>query len=269
MKKKRLMITIIQFLLVGTFGFSLINYVQKEIQPTNVYQFKNAITVNSEIAKTDLEVVQIPKKAVTDKFITKLDDVVGHYATTNISAGQYVEKDFVEEKDNIDPFKSMDMSDLRKISIPINNTDTISGNLKKGEKVDLVYTGKGEKADVGDFNYAKAFMQGVYVWGINTDDGFQAQDHSQVVKGAESKGDKTDKEKISTETNTDKPTSITLAVTLDQAEEISSRLKSGAVRVVGRFAESEDYNSLGFVLGDYQKVFSGNANAETSSNIVK
>lgn len=263
MKRKRLMITIIQLLLVGTFGFSLISYTQKEVSPTTVWKFKSDMPVNQEISLADLEKVTIPSKAVDEHYIKDENEIVGKYTSVKISKDQKVIDDLIYDKGSLDPFKGMDTSDLRKISLPISNVDTISGNIKRGEKVDLVFTGKGEKDGTnGQFNYSKVFLQGVYVWSVNTDDGYQAEDHSLIKKGEVQTGD--DTEKIDTSSNSDEATTITLAVTYEQAEEIAARLETGTIRVIGRFDDSEDYNSTGYVVGDYQKVFSGNANAETS-----
>lgn len=215
MKKKRLIAMIAQFLLIGTFGFAFINYTHKEVQPTDVWTFKGDIPVNTEISLTDLQPVQIPAKAVTSEFIKNPDDVIGKFTTTNVSKDQYVLKDFVQEKDKVDPFKSMDMSDLRKVTLPVTSVEALSGNIKKGDKVDLVFTGVGKK-NADEFNYSKVFLQGVYVWGLNTDEGYLSEDHSQIKKAQTQTQAGDDKDKISTEGgDTAKPTSITLAVTLD------------------------------------------------------
>ena len=60
-------------------------------------------------------------------------------------------------------------------------------------------------------------------------------------------------------------TSISLVVTPEQAEQIEARRLAGELKFVKRFLESESHETLGFVIGNYGKIFSGNANAETGS----
>ena len=46
-------------------------------------------------------------------------------------------------------------------------------------------------------------------------------------------------------------------------------MNSGQIRFVGRFNDSESYNTLGYVLGDYGKVFSGQGFAETDNLLIE
>jgi pilus assembly protein CpaB len=59
--------------------------------------------------------------------------------------------------------------------------------------------------------------------------------------------------------------SISLIVTPEQAEQIEARKLSGNIVFVKRFEESETHETLGFVIGQYGKLFAGNANAETGN----
>lgn len=264
MNKRRYLTMAIQLLVVILFVLGFFNYVNTEVEPTNVWTFKHDIKVNSEITQEDLTQVKIPNSAKTENFVEDSQDIVGKYAVTDISANEYVTKDYLVTKDNVDPFKDMDVRDLRKISLPIDYETGFAGNLKKGDQVDLIFTGKGAKDDQA-FDYSKTFIQGVYVWSVNTDDGYVFKDHSNLGE-VQSNGD--DGENISTQESSSDIATITLAVTLDQAEEIMARKANGTIRVVGRFGESKNYQSLGYVLGDYNKVFTGNANAETSTTYV-
>lgn len=264
MNKKRYITMIIQLFVVILFAVGFFNYVHTKIKPTNVWVFKNDVKVNSQISMDDITQLQIPKSALTSNFILDSDEIVGKYAVTDMSADEYITNDCVVEKDKIDPFKDMDVRNLRKISLPIDYETGFAGNLKKGDKVDLIFTGKGEKNDQ-TFDYSKACIQGVYVWSVNTDEGYVFNDHSQIDTQT-SNGD--DGKDIETTDTSGKIANITLAVTLDQAEEITARRANGTIRIVGRFDNSENYQSLGYVLGDYSKVFTGNANAETSPSYV-
>ncbi|WP_242299219.1 RcpC/CpaB family pilus assembly protein, partial [Bacillus cereus group sp. BfR-BA-01382] len=153
-----------------------------------------------------------------------------------------------------------------KISLPITYIDGLGGNVKRGDKVDLVFVGEGEKAGEGSgkgFKYSKAFLQDILVYNVTTDDGFRYTDRSEGVKGDEA-GDMQDGKDIQSGGEGGKLSTVTLAVTLDQAEQISARLKSGNIRIVGRFDDSQNYDTAGFIVGEYDKVFSGEGLAESN-----
>lgn len=232
-------------------------YTQNEIKPVTVYEFARDIPANTEIAASDLKAVTIPKSAVKENMVRNPKMIIGKYNNTKVFTGEFVIKENLVEKDKVDPFESIDLTKLRKITIPASYETTIGGNIKRGDTVDLIYIGevsKGEKR----FTYAKTIMKDVLVWEVNTGDGYKYVDRSQSVKGTKPGG-----EDINTNTESGDLASVTLAVTLDQAEEIASRMETGEIRVVGRFEESQDYESAGYVIGDYEKIFTGSGNAET------
>lgn len=265
MKKKRLMILVLQVCLIIGFAFSFYTYVQKEIQPTEVYVFNSTIEdINTEIQAKHIKKVTVPAKAVTSDFAKDAKDIVGKYVTTKVYKGQYVYSNQLIERENIDPFESMDLSSLRKISLPINYEDGLAGNIKRGDKIDLIFTGEGtirnDQGSQDKYNYSKVFLQDISVYSVTTKDGYKFIDHSTYVQGYI--GNENAQE-IDIDAVSDELAVITLAVTLEQAEEIEARMSKGKVRLLGRFENSESYETLGYVLGDYAKIFSGNANAET------
>mgnify|MGYP001019288624 CR=1 FL=1 len=265
MRKKRLIILVLQVCLIIGFAFSFYTYVQKEIQPTEVYVFNSTIEdVNTEIQAKHIKKVTVPAKAVTSDFARDAKDIVGKFVTTKVYKGQYVYSNQLVEKENIDPFESMDLSQLRKISLPINYEDGFAGNVKRGDRIDLIFTGEGTVASNSGsqtkYNYSKVFLQDIPVYSVTTKDGYKFVDHSEYPQGYV--GDENGQQ-IDIEASSDELAVITLAVTLEQAEEIQTRMSKGTVGFLGRFEDSESYETLGYVLGDYTKIFSGNANAET------
>lgn len=262
MKKKRGLMIGAQVALVVGFSFSFYQYVQNEVQPKEVYVFNKDLPVNTQVTKADLTKVTVPAQAITTDFALSGKDIVGKYVTTKTFANQFVYKQQLVEKDKVDPFDSMDMSKLRKISLPVNYLDTFAGDIERGDQVDIVFTGEGvKKTAQGDstFKYSKVFLQNVYVYNVATDDGYKFTGHAH-----KSKGDGGGSEKIDTSADNGEIAVVTVAVTLDQAEEITARLKSGDVRLLGRFDENQSYETLGYVIGDFGKVFTEKANAETS-----
>lgn len=244
---------------VAIFVGGIYVYTQNEVQPTTVYEFSRDIPVNTKIEQSDLMKVQIPASAVTKTMVTDASKIIGSYNNTKVFNGEYVITNNLVAKEDIDPFESIDLSQLRLVSIPASYANTIGGDIKRGDKIDIIYTGsenKGEK----DFSYSKTIMKNVLVYATNTDDGYKYVNKASNVKGEVEEGG----EDIDANSESGGLGSITLAVTLQQAEEISSRLKTGSLQIVGRFDESVDYETAGYVNGDYEKIFSGSGNAETS-----
>lgn len=271
MKKKRLIMLLLQMCLIIGFAFSFYTYVQKEIQPTDVFVFTQDIAdLNTEITANHVKRVQVPAKAVTKDFAKDPSDIIGKYLITKSFNGQYVYKSQLVDKENIDPFDSMDLSKLRKISLPINYIDGFAGNIKRGDKIDLVFTGEGtirnNQGSQEKFNYSKVFMHDIMVYSVNTEDGYKYVDRS---KYSLSEIGANEGESIDVDTSSDEIAVLTVAVTLEQAEEIEARIKKGSVRYLGRFDESETYETMGYVIGNYSKVFSGTADAETGAAEVK
>ena len=264
-----MVILIIQviLILVGTFGF--LNYSSNKVKPTPVYIYARTIDDSSKaITEDDVKRVEIPESAVTKDMCKKIDDIVGKYADTKVSKGQYVYKNQLVDIEDIDVFKTLDLGNLRKVSLPITFVDGFAGNIKKGDTVDLVYTGEGTHDDEDGkqetFKYSKVFLQDVLVYSVNTGDGYKFVDYSQY-----SPDDYIEGEEISVDEKKQDLSIITLAVTLEQAEEIEARVNSGKVRFIGRFDDSKSYNTLGYIMGDYQKIFTGQGHAETGNVLVE
>jgi pilus assembly protein CpaB len=234
-------------------------YTQHQIEPVKAYEFARDVPVNTKIDSSDLKVVNVPKSAVKDNMVLDSGDIVGKYNNTKVFNGEFVIKDNLVKKEDVDPFESIDLTKLRKVTIPANYTSALGGDIKPGDRIDLVYVGE-ENTDSKDFTYAKTIMTDVLVYATNTDDGFQYVNKAQNVKGQVYEGG----DDIDTSGESGGLGSLTLAVSLQQAEEISSRMKTGEIQILGRFADSQDYETAGYVNGDYEKIFSGSGNAETN-----
>ena len=257
MKKKRNIALIINLGFAVVTGGAFYAYSNNMVKPTPIYQFSHDLTVNSKVTSDDIKVVKIAKEAVSKNNITEPKDILGKYVKTDVYANNDVYTDQLTDVGKLDPFKSMDMSKYRKISLPI-SLQGFDGNIKRGDKVDLVFVGEGNKTTPnGDksFKFSKVFLQDLPVFDITTDKGYKYDNNSNKVNSDNSNGNGN--------------LVVTVAVTLDQAEEISARLSAGKVYFLSRFDNSKSYETLGYVFGDYQKVFSGNANAETGISTVK
>lgn len=267
MKKKRTLILGLQLCLLVVTAFSFMTYTQNEVKPMKAYVFNKDMEVNQKITAADVNEVTIPASAVTSDFALNPKDFVDKYVNTKVYANTFVYGKEISEEGKLDPFESMDLTKYRKISLPIGYVDGFGGNLKRGDAVDIVFTGQGKKKDDAgveqEFQYSKTFLQNVLVYNVTTSDGYEFVDHS--------KGDVTKNvagEKIDTSSSSSELAVVTLAVTLDQAEEITARMTNGKLRLVSRFDQHESYETLGFVLGDYSKVYSAPANAETGRSTI-
>lgn len=262
MKRKRTIILALQLLLVVVTAWSFVNYVQKEVQPVTAYVFARDMDANTQITEADIRAVTVPAKALSNEFALKKEDIVGKYAASKVYANTFVYKKQLAEEGEVDPFESMDLSKYRKISLPISYVDGFGGNIKRGDRVDLIFTGsgtkKGEDGTEQRFEYAKVFLQDVLVYNVTTGEGLPYIDKTENYEQTQSSG-----EKIDTTANSGDLAVVTLAVTLDQAEEIAARLNAGQIRLVARFDEHQSYETLGFVLGEYSKIFTAPANVET------
>ncbi|MBP1308763.1 pilus assembly protein CpaB [Paenibacillus sp. 1182] len=269
MKKKKILILALQLLLLIGTAVGFMAYTNGELQPVKVYVFNKDLKVNQQITAADVKEVSVPQSGVTQDFALDTKQFLNKYVGTEVYAGSFIYTKQIKDKGQLDPFMSMDLTKYRKISIPISYVEGFGGNVKRGDAVDLVFTGVGKKKDdkgtEQSFQYSKAFLQNVLIYNVTTSDGFEFKDHStnDLTKTSGQSG-----EKIDTSANSDELAVVTLAVTLDQAEEITARMNAGNVRLVSRFSDNESYETLGFVLGDYSKVYSAPANAETGRGTI-
>lgn len=254
MKKKKIIILVLQILLVIASMFLMVNYVNGRVNPVEVFVYSSDFEDNNrELKDSDLIKVEVPAEAVNKNFVFDKEYAIGKVVNTTANKGQYVYKEQLKDKEEKDIFKSLDLTKLRKISLPINYQDAFAGEIKKGDTIDLLYVGQGaaemdEDSGSGSFTYSKVFMSDVLVYSVTSNDGYEYVPHG------ESTGEDGDFEELGI---------VTLAVSLEDAEQIQARLNTGGVKFVGRFDESQNYDTLGYVMGEYGKVFSGKAFAET------
>lgn len=265
MKGKKIAMMLLQASGVVLFAGGFYVYTQNQIEPVKVYQFSRDISPNTKISESDLVQVDIPEKAVNPTFELDPNKIVGKYNATKVFKNEYVIKDKIVKKEDVDPFESIDLTKLRKVSIPVSYSEGIGGNIKRGDRIDLVYVGEAEKKENGEskgqFSYSKTFMSDVLVYGATTTEGFEYRDRTENVKGDQAKEDG---KELETQEDTGELAQLIVAVNLDQAEEITARLKTGEIKVVGRFSESQNYDSSGYIQGEFSKVFSGEGIAENN-----
>lgn len=253
MKKKKSLILVLQILLVLAFAFSFYNYVQTEVEPVNVYMFNKDLPKNSAITGADLREVTIPAKAVMSSYILNPQDIIGMVTAIDVQESQYVTIRSIKTEKEIDYFETLDMSHYRLISIPTNYETGLGGYLSRGDFVDLIYVGEGEYdngVSLEDFYYGVTFLQDIPIYKLVTTDGYMFNTKADMVKGEE--GD----------VSSNEVGNIIVLVTLEEAEEISVRLKSGEIRLAKRLAGSETYDTTGFTIGKSSEVITSHTNPE-------
>lgn len=254
MKSKKGIVTILQVgvIIASIGGFYVFN--QKEVKPIVVYTFNKNLPANSQITAEDLNKVNIPAKAVNETFELDVNNLIGKYVSTDVFNGEYAIRPNIAEATELNPLEDIDLSKYRKISLPINYTDGVGGEIKSGDKIDLAYIGKGTKTsqDVtqsGEFTYSKVFLQDVIVYNVVTANGtnYVSKSESEIATNGKGKS-------IETGEGGGDLSTIILAVTAEQAEEILARQKTGEVRPIGRFIDSENYNTSGFTYGASENI---------------
>lgn len=277
-KNKKFTMLILQIGLMGVFVLGVYNFNQKELAPTEVYVFSKKIEKNTELEPSDFKKIEIPRKAVTRDFLTQKDmekikegEMV---ATTNVSPNQYAYKSQIGESNKVDPFEKIDLSKYRKISLPVSYETALSGEIKRGDRVDLAYIGEVEppsNSDVrGEGRYSNIFLQNVLVHSVSTKDGFEFVGHSnikksQLVSGSD-EDDEVQDEDINSADYEEGIAIVTVAVPIEQVEEILARDEMGTIRIVGRYEDSKDSNAPGYLIGvnGNNPLFAGNKKVENS-----
>lgn len=262
-KGKRYALIVLQFLVVvGFVGWSWFTR-EQALEPVTVYRLTQEIPMNSRVGLSDFQAVEVPGQAYTGDMITNPEEVADLHASTRLLAGQYAVKEMFVEAEDIDPFETVDLSKMRQITIPANYVDALGGNIARGDRIDLVYVGTGSVDGGDDYTYSRTFAQNVLVYAVTTDSGYRFQNHSDRLEGqtvAITDGDATLEEGV----NHGDIAHVTLAVSPLLSEEIATRLDTGSIQIVGRFSESEDVDSAGFVIGEYETKFSGQGNPESN-----
>ena len=272
-KNKKFIMLILQLAFMLLFVTGTYNISQKELKPTEVYVYTKRMNKNAELEASDFKKVQIPSEAVKKDFLTEKEfkqiQEGGMVMTTSVEAGQYAYKSQVDKGDKISPFEQLDLSKFRKVSIPVSYETAVSGEIKKGDKVDLIYVGEIEGVDNGvekSGTYSNVFKQGVLVYSVTTKDGFEFVGHSQVKKSDTVNESLEDEEGNSSSTSDyeEALAMVTVAVPIADVEEITARLNTGKIQIVGRFDESVDVNSTGYYIGKdgNSAIYAGNKDVE-------
>lgn len=242
-------------------------YVDFSLQPVTVYGYAADLEEGTKITKRDLLTIPVSQMTLNANMITedRVNDVVGKYAKISVVKDSIAYSTQLSETSGVDKFASLDLSNSRVISLPASYMTAAQGDFERGDTVELIYTAQASAENDSDetfaFTYSKIFMQGLTVYEVNTGNGYKFIPHvhmkdSDLVTLADG---------TQTSTNYGELASVSLIVTPEQAEQIYTRKATGTIEIVKRFDESETHETLGFVIGNYGKIFAGNASTETGN----
>jgi Flp pilus assembly protein CpaB len=266
---KKITILIIQIALVLFFVIGMTTYMNKELNPVEVYVYTSNINSGSTLTMNDLTLIKIPAEAKGEGFLTQ-EDVnrimeENMVVTSDVEAGQYIYSNQIASSDEVDPFETLDLREYRKVTIPISLETAIAGEIKAGDKIDLAFSAEAEvknrlTGEETSVSYTKSFMQDVLVYSVLTEDGFQYNSYTGISKSEFTAGDGANGEEANP------PAYVVVAVPMIQAEEILTRMNTGSITILGRFEDSEYTNSDGFVMGsDFTgSIFAGEKSVEAS-----
>ena len=263
--KKKLIVLLIQIILILMFVFTYKQYVEFSLQPTEVYMYARNLDVGIKVTERDLITTPLSQMTLQNNMILagNKNEVLGKYTTVKAIKNTIVYREQLGDISTVDKFASLDLSNSRVIALPASYETTVAGDLERGDRIDLMYTNGGATATTEEgstsFAYAKIFMQNIPIYQLNTSDGFRFTGHANQDAYVVNDDGTTSSQSY------DGIASISLIVTPEQAEEIHARLLTGSIVFVKRFEESETHETLGFVIGEYGKLFAGNANAETGN----
>lgn len=265
--KKKLIVVALQIILCIVFIMGYKTYVDFSLQPVTVFGYANNLEAGTRITQRDLVTIDVSQMTLNANMITsdRINDIVGKYAKMDVVANSIAYVGQLQETSGLDKFASLDLSNSRVISLPASYMSAAQGDFERGDTIDLIYrahaSAEGDTGEEFSFTYSKIFMQGVTVYQVNTGDGYRFTPHMHMYAG--------DLITLAdgTQTTTSYPelTSVSIIVTPEQAEQIYTRAATGTIEIIKRFDESETHETLGFVIGNYGKIFAGNASTETGN----
>lgn len=257
MKTKKLATTLVQVGLLIVFAGGFVVLQKTQVAPKEVYTFSRDIPVNTVVQEGDIKKIYIPNDGVQSNFVTNKDEIIGKAVTTKVFAGQYIVNQQLINPDEADPFEKIDLSNLRKITVPVEASTAVGGNIKRGDRVDVQFIGEAEpksEDNTDKVTYTRTFLQDILVYNVIDDGGKKYIDQTEgTTQVVDENGEVVEGGELAV---------VTLAVTPEQADEIATRMSAGKINLIGRFDESTQGASNGFTIGDYSKTPVSNSTPE-------
>ena len=176
--RKRLIITVVQILAIIIFAFSYKVYNDNNVRPLKVYAFRTNLDSGVKVSEKDLTEVLVSQMTYTPDMIlvTEKDQIIGRYTITKVFQNQIAYRQQLGDLNSSEKFASLDLANARLLSLPIDLVEGVAGDLQRGDKIDLLYKGRGQVSDPNEgqqaeFVYSKIFLQDIPVYQVNASDG--------------------------------------------------------------------------------------------------
>lgn len=259
----------LQLIVLAVFIVAIFKYNSDKINPQQVFAYAGNMEAGTRITESDLIRVPISSMTVTTNMISadNYASIIGRYLKTDVYVNTLAYTSQLADTNSTGMLASLDLSNSVLVSLPLDMVESVSGDIKAGDYVDLLYKSQGAaqsaQGQQNEFYYAKIFMRNLPVYQVNTTDGYKWVSRAGMTM-ADAQANPSDAGEL-TGNESGEMGSITLVVTPEQFEQIEARRMAGELKIAKRFEETQNHETLGFVIGNYGKVFSGNANAETGN----
>lgn len=236
-------------------GLAINSYINAKTSEVVAYRYAKGIAPNTEIKEADIVEEKISDKALNENIVTNPQEIIGMYTAGKVHEMELVDKrDLVKDgqENALAGMEAKDVAKLRKITLPVDILSTWGGEIGRGDRVDLAFVGSVDSSQSSKkATYSKVFMQNVLVYDVLSSSGESYvkpsdrppieidPENPQAAEIAQAEMDRRKDIK-----------SVVLAVTVDQFEEISARKKVGAIELVGKFDQSESYETSGFAINE-------------------
>lgn len=165
-----------------------------------VFTAKSDIQAKTLLTKEMLKEVDMPVDLVPPGTLASLDELEGKYTTTFITAGEVLTSRKVLNSEKEAGFTGMIPSDMRALSIPIDDSAGVGGFARPGDYVDVIIVkNKGERKVTGEI-----LLQNVLLLAIN---------RSASTESLEQAGTPEAKKGKQKEEETDKPSKVNVDAT--------------------------------------------------------
>lgn len=197
------------------------NYLQKAGEKNitkngvSVVMAKTAIPAKTKITPEMVETTIVPQEYVQPGAVTNISSAIGIIARENIVPGEQItERRLVRESKAVG-FTGLIPRDKRAVSVMVNEVTGVSGFIKPGDYVDVIVTF--DQAVVGD-NVSHVLLQNILVLAVNreAEEGISAASNKDGAKEAI------------------KATTVTLAVTVDEATKLTLAHEKGKINLALR-----------------------------------
>lgn len=142
--KKYWFIAIICGFIAVLLSYQYMQDIKSRYSPDDLVQIvtaREAISKDSLITSTQVELQNIPSKYVHPDSVKRLDLVIGRTAITSIARGEQILKGrLVSDDEKKQRLAYSIPENMRAVSIPIDSTSGVSGYIKPGDRVDIAAT---------------------------------------------------------------------------------------------------------------------------------